>query len=802
MDGWRQDLRFGFRTLARRPGFSLTAVLTLALGIGANVAIFTVVNAVLLRPLPYPDSEDLQVLWSVNAETGERDRTIDHPDLAVFREMVPGITFAGYASSRPTLTGFGEPQVLFGARVTDGLLTLMGLQPEIGRDLTTGDDVPFGPAVVVVSHSFWTDRLGADPDVLGRTVNLNGVPWEVVGVAPEGFGYPDGAELWLPRRHESDGCQHGCNVMAAAARLAPGATREDVQQKLNAAAAALAEDFPDQHRDQGFELQPMLDFEVADVRTALWVLLGSVGMVLLIACANVANLLLVRASSRRGEVKLRATLGASRTRIIRQLLTESAILSAAGGVLGLILAMWGTRALISIAPEELPRLDGATMDPAVLGFTALLVCGVTAVFGVLPALQLTRGSRAASAGSRRVAGDRQTHRSRSVLLVAEVALSLTLLLGSGLLIRTLDEIRDVDLGFDTEGIERFRLSLPEARYDSLSVSVMLTEMEARLRAIPGVKAAGWSFGVPLSSGMIGASVNLLDRPEVGPADQPGIEVRAASTGFLESTGTALVRGRWFDSSDQYESERVAVINEAAARSFYPDRDPIGARLEPSVSWGFDDSYPATIIGVVGDVIRNSPKQPAPAAIYLVNSQFGANTGYVSLRLERGVRTAIPEARGVVADLDPSLAIWDVVRMDDLVGDARAATTFYTTLLTIFSVVALVLAAIGLYGVVAYTVSQRTREIGIRIALGAPAEEVTGMVIRQGIRPAILGIGVGLVVSWFGARMLASMLFGVTWQDPLTLVGVVGTLVLVSTVATAVPARRAARVHPSSALRAE
>lgn len=801
MDGWRQDLRFGIRTLLKRPGFSSTAVLTLALGIGATVAIFTVVNAVLLRPLPYPDSEGLHVVWSQNSETGERDRTVDHPDLGLFRETVGGVAFAGYAATRPTLTGFGDPLVVFGARVTDGLVTIMGLQPAMGRDLRASDDVDGGPAVLVVSHAFWTGRLAADPNVLGRTLTLNGEPWEVVGVAPEGFDYPAGAELWLARRHESDECQHGCNVMAAVARLAPGTTLEEAQLRLDATATSLAEDFPDMHRDQGFELQPMLDYEVADVRTALWVLLGSVGLVLLIACANVANLMLVRASGRRGEVALRATLGASRLRIVRQLLTESAVLSAAGGALGLLFAMWGTRALVAIAPDQLPRLAEATIDPVVLVFAGLLVCGVTAVFGVVPAMQLTQGSRAGSS-SRRVAGDRHADRSRSVLLVAEVALSLTLLLGSGLLIRTLSEMRSVALGFDTVGIERFRVSLPDSRYDSLGVAAMIDRMESDLSSIPGVSAAGWSFGVPFSSGTIGASVNLLDRPEVGPADQPGIEVRVATAGFLDATGTTLVRGRWFDGSDRYEAERVAVINEAAVRAFYADRDPIGARLEPAVSWGFHDTYAATIVGVVADVVRHSPTQAPPAAMYLANSQFAANTGYFSLRLEPGVATAIPEARRVVAALDPSLALYEVTTMENVVGDTRAATRFYTTLLGIFSGVALLLAAIGLYGVVAYTVSQRTREIGIRIALGAEAEDVTGLVVRQGIRPALLGIGVGLIVSWFGARMLGSLLFEVTWQDPLTLVGVVATLLVVTGLATALPARRAARILPSSALRAD
>jgi len=803
MDGWIQDLRFGARSLWRRPGFALAAVLTLALGIGANVSMFSVVNSVLLSPLPYPEPDDLMVVWTVNKENGQRKRTLDHPDVRAIQAQLPDLAVSGYAGTRPTLTGFGVPEVLFGARVTDGLIDVLGLTPVLGRDLQASDDIPDGPRVLVISHSFWTSRLGRNADVLGSMVELNGEPWEVVGVAPEGFDYPDGSELWMPRQHDPEGCGHGCRIMSAIARVAPGGTLPEVQSRLDAMSAGIASDFPDAHEFEGFKLDSMLDNEVADVRTALWILLGAVGMVLLIACANVANLMLVRASGRTAEVALRATLGASRLRIIRQLLTEAALLSLAAGLAGLALAYWGTTALTALAPDVLPRLDGPVLDTTVLGFAALLVVVVTGLFGVLPALQLGSQSLMEGVGrGDRTIGHSQGGRSRSALLVVEMALSLTLLLGTGLLLRTLAEIRAVDLGFETTGIERFRISVPDSRYDSLQIVAVLGEIEVAMNAIPGVQAAGMGFGVPLSSGGIFTSARALDVPELRPQDRLSIDFRPSSVGFLRATGTTLVRGRWFDQDDVYGAQGVAVINESAVRMHFPDRDPLGLMMQADVSWSFAETPPLMIIGIVEDVVKAGPTDAPVPAMYIPNAQFGANSAYVSLRLRPGTASVIPEARKALAALDPSLAIWNATTMDEVVSGAHAATTFYATLLTAFSVVALLLASVGLYGVVAYTVSQRTREIGIRIALGAASDQVVSMILRQGFKPALGGIALGLIISWFGARVLGSLLFEVSPQDPLTLVSVTLLLIGVAAIATTLPARRASRIPAASALRAE
>ena len=801
MEGWKRDVGFGVRTLRRRPGFAGAAILTLALGIGATVSIFSVVDAVLLNPLPYPDSDDLVVLWTRDTQTGARSLGIDHPDIRAMQDAVSGMKVAGFSGSRPTLTGFGDPQVVLGARVTDGMVDLMGLEPVVGRDLDASDDVEGGPAVIVVSHRFWTDRLARDANVLGRTITLSGVPWEIVGVGPEGFDFPDGSEFWIPRRHANDGCDHGCRILNAVGRVANDRGLGDVDAQLAAFSATLREQFPGAHRDDRFEVESMLAYEVADVRTALWVLLGAVGMVLLIACANVANLLLVRANGRRQEVALRAALGASRLRIVRQLLTESALIAVAAGAAGLVLAHWGTAALAGLAPEGLPRLDEVRISGAVLLFTGGLVVLVTGLFGVLPAMQASDGM-GASFGGRRTAGGRHSGRSRSLLLVGEVALSMTLLLGAGLLLRTLGELRAVDLGFETERIERFRVSLPESRYDSVSIGPFLAELETELARLPGVLSAGWGFGVPLASGNISASTILLDRPIPPPPDRPVFAVRPSTGGFLEATGMTLLRGRWFDERDTYGSQPVAVINEAAVRAHYDDKDPMGLGIRPDVTWGFSESPDFTIVGIVGDVVRGGPRDEPEPAVYLPNTQFGANSGYVSIRLAPGAPSAIPAARSIVARRDPSLAIWNVTTMEDAYAVANAPTVFYTTLLLIFSIVALLLSAVGLYGVVAYAVAQRTREIGIRIALGAAAEQVMRLVLREGIRPAILGVLVGLALSWASVRLLSSMLFGVSWGDPATQLGAAAVLVAVTLVATVIPARRASKVPPATALRSE
>lgn len=500
---------------------------------------------------------------------------------------------------------------------------------------------------------------------------------------------------------------------------------------------------------------------------------------------------------------LRATLGAGRGRIIRQLLTESTLLAGVAGLLGLGLAVWGTGVLLSLAPDALPRLDEVTVSGRVVGFTGLVVVAVTGLFGILPARQLSTVSLSQELGSdRRTTGDRRTGAFRSLLLAGEVALSLSLLLGAGLLLRTLAEARAVELGYETEGIERFRISVPESRYDSLGVPRFFERLERELEALPQVEEAGLGFGIPLASGSINTSFRFLDRPEPPPEDRTSMSLRMVSPGYLAASGIPLDRGRWFAFDDRRSSQPVAVINRAAAALHFPDSDPIGVQVSMDVSWGFDDDPVRTIVGVLGDVRTSSPTEEPEPAVYVPNAQFAANSMYAVLDLAPGVASAMTEAREVLARLDPNLAVTDVHRVEDVLRAELAPTRFYLTLLTVFSVLAIVLAAVGLYGVVAFLVTRRTREIGIRIALGASSDDVVRMIMRQGARPALVGMVVGLAASLLGADVLGSLLYGVSPQDPVTIVAVTAILGLVVVAATVLPAGRASRIPPATALREE
>ncbi len=800
MNGWWQDLRLALRALVRRPGFTAAVVGTLALGIGVVVSLFSVVDAVLLRPLPYPESERLVVFEKVDTEDGSRARSTDHPDIDAWAEAVPGMEVLGHTSWFPTLLMGRGAEVVTVSRVTGAPLATFGVRPRLGRDLVRADDAPEGPRVVLLSHGFWTERMGGAPDVLGRALTIDGEPWEIVGVAPEGFRFPGDPLLWMPRMHDREGCDHGCNIMVATGRLPAGMDVEAARERLRATDARLGEAFPEAHGEVVTDLRPLHEYEVADVRGALWILMGAVVLVLLIACANVANLMIVRGAARTGEVAVRATLGASRGRIVRQLLVEALVLAALAGALGTALASWGTEVLVAMAPDTLPRMEEVGLDARAVVLAGLLVLAVTAAFGLLPARRVARVAPASFLhAGQRVEGARGGSWSRSLLLSGEVALSLVLLLGAGLLLRTLGEIRSVELGYRVEGVERFRLSTPDSRYDVGATGRLFEELEARLAALPGVEAAGYAFGVPLASGSMSTGVEVPSRPDL---EAPVVDVRVASSGYLGVLGAPLVQGRWFNPDDRRGAEAVAVINEAAARVLFPDRSPLGEQVAMSVSWGYDDDPPRTVVGVVGDTRVRDATRPDGPALYVPDAQFGASDAYFTIRRAAGAASVLPAARAIVAELDPELAVTAEGSLAEAVDRETATTRFYLSLLGLFSTLAVVLAAVGLYGVVAFSVSRRVREIGIRRALGARAEDVVGLAVRQGVAPALVGVAIGLVGAWLGARALGSLLYGVRPGDPLTLLGVTALLLLVVLAATILPARRAAAGEPSSALRAE
>ena len=803
MDHLVQDLRFAVRSLRRRPGFTLAALFTLALGIGANTAVFTVVNGVLLRPLDYAEPEQLHMLWTYDTE-GEPDGRgwMSLPDIDDLRELDAIRALEGWQSTTVTLTDGDMPERVSGARVTGGMLELFGVAPLAGRDLRHEENSPDAPRVVVLSHDFWRQHLDGRPDVVGSTLELSEITYEVVGIAPEGFDFPEGSQLWVPYRHSLEGCGRGCSVYQTVARLGDGVTPEGAAQPLSALATALADEYPETNTEKSFRVEPLLSYQVGDVRAGLWVLLGAVGLVLLIVCANVANLLLVRASTRKGEVSVRAALGASRGRLVGQILTESVVLAGCGAALGVALSVVLLEGFRAIAPVSVPRIDEVGLDATVLLFAAGLTLAVSILFGLSPALHLARSSSAGElTGGARSGGGRREGRARSVLIAAEIGLSLALLFGAGLLMRSLGELYQVDLGFHERDVVRFSLSLPGARYDTLpEIASFYRELEERIASFPGVESVGSVQGAPLAGGNIAGGVDIEGRPEPEPGDWTYASVRAMTPGYFETLGLTLLRGRGIERTDDGDAEPVAVVNEAFVAENFPEGDPIGERVYIGSSFGYG-SPTWTIVGVVRDVRRTLTGQPTPE-LYVPHSKFGPGSLTVHVRGAPGVESLMPTIREEIRAMDPNLVATNVETIGQAIRDDAATARFYLLLVGIFAGLAVVLASVGLYGVIAYVVSRRTREIGIRIALGARAEEIRRMVVRQGAVQTLWGVGLGIAVSLIASRWLESLLFNVRPADPLVLAAVSVLIVGVSMAAIVLPARRATRVDPTRALRAE
>jgi putative ABC transport system permease protein len=576
MDHLRLDVRFALRSLARRPGFTVAAVLTLALGIGANTAIFSVVNGVLLRALPYPEPERVLMVWAqrnqlqaiVNGAQPQGRSFMSQPDIESVRELPGLLAVEGYSTRTLTLTGTGSPEQIDAGRVTGGLLEVFGLSPVLGRDIRHEENSESAPTVVVIGYGYWQERLGGRPDVLGTTIELSEQSYEIIGVAPPGFDFPGGAQLWIPYRLNLMGCGRGCHVFQAGlARLAPGITLESAQANLTRLAVNLSRDFPDTNTDKGFGFERIGDWVVHDVRDGLWMLLGAVAVVLLIACANVANLLLVRAAARRGEVAVRAALGASRGRLVSQVLIESLVLAFAGAAIGVVLASAGVGALKQVSPGTIPRIDSVSIDVSVLLFSLGVTVLVALLFGLSPALRLAatpvvEGLRAGARGGQLP----RENWSRAVLLSVEVGLSLVLLVGAGLLMRSLARLYDVDMGFDGREVVRFRINLPPARYDSLETIVTFYQtLEERIAALPGVASVGSVFGAPLASGDLWGDVRFEGQPEAEPGKEIYTSVRSATPGYMRAMGLELLRGRGIEPTDRAGTLPVAVVNDVFLR---------------------------------------------------------------------------------------------------------------------------------------------------------------------------------------------------------------------------------------------
>ena len=788
------------RALLRRPGFTAVALVTLALGIGANTAIFTVVNAVLLRPLPYPDPDELVLLLETNAEAGLDQVPASAVDYLAWRAGATRFeAMAAYANGQATLEGgVGDPQRLPAAAVRSTFFDVFKVPPLMGRGFVRGEDQRGAPAVVVLSHGLWQDRFGADPDVVGRTVQLDGAPAQVVGVMPEGFRFPGTAQLWTPlvfaQEQLDDRNWHFAPVVA---RLRDGATVASATEELQVLAARQEEAYPDSNAGWSAAAFPLHDELVGSSEAMLWVLLGAVGFVLLIACTNVANLLMVRAAGRRRETAIRTALGAGRGRLLGQLLVESLVLAVAGGAAGLLLAGWGLELLLALAPLTVP--GGATpgIDGTVLAFTLAVSVGAGLVFGTAPAALMWREEpltdlRDGGRGRLRGAGGRL----RSALVVAEIALALVLVVGAGLMVRSLSNLMGEDVGFPSGNLLVAQVALPAERYAGPErILGFYRSLLERVEAIPGVRSAALGPWLPPASGPI-----FHHRVEgvhtAWTMDLPTARSRPVSAGYFETLGIPVLEGRALGPEDRAETARVAVVDAAFANAFFPGESALGRRIRVL------EDEPREIVGVVGDVKNTGlAGAPQPTSYVPMTQTAWPDQGIV-------VRTAADPGRLVrpvtdaVHELDPGLPVFGVETMEQRLRSSVAQPRFQTRLLGLFALLALVLAAVGIYGVMAWSVAERTAEIGLRMALGASEPEVRDLVVKRALGLTLAGAALGVVGALVLTRVLSSFLFGVDARDPLTFVAVAVGLGVVALVASWLPARRASRLDPIRALSTE
>jgi predicted permease len=653
-----------------------------------------------------------------------------------------------------------------------------------------------------LSHALWQTRFGGSPEVLGRSFQLQGQPYEVVGVAPAGFDYPTGSGLWIPRRMDPESCGRGCHTMAGVGRLTPGATLEEARVQIAGLGANLRAAYPDTNLEKGFVVQSLQDLMVGGVREGLVAVMGAVGILLLIACANVANLLLVRASARSGEMAVRKALGASVARLASQSLAEGAVIAVGGAVLGLAVASGVLSVLPVLTGGSIPRLQGVRLDRTVLAFSVAAMGAVALVFGLAPALRVARSSVRAGLGEGAGVrgGDRQGF--RTLLLSVEVALSAVLLVGAGLLARTFQELYAVDVGFDTEDVFRFEVSLPPQEYGSLDeVRVFFRELEARIATIPGVVSVGSVWGPPLGRGRATGTVFIGGRPDPTPEEEREGSVHAVGPGYLETMGIRVVQGRALVESDDTDPEPVALVNEQFVREHFPTEDPIGQTARVGVSLGYG-SKPYRIVGVIADVRSQAISAEPEAEMWMPHGHFGPEAMNVAVKLAPGADPPLAEIRDIVRGMDPNLPLYRIETVEEAVSQQVAPTRFYLLLLLSFASVAALLAAVGLYGVAAYAASRRTHEIGLRVALGAPRGQVLRLILGHGLRPAIAGLAVGLVAAWWGGRVLRAILFTVDPRDPTVFALVSMLLVIVALAASWLPARRATAIDPALALRGD
>ncbi len=799
MDSLLQNFRVAIRSLLRHRGFTLVAVITLGLGIGATTAIFSVVYGILLRPLPYPDADRLvavgQTLRSNPAEPVSG--SVSHVNFLDWQRDSKAIsTMALFSGARMVVANLGDADVVTGAVVTPRFFEVFTSLPVMGRTFNDDEDRPGGPEAIVVSHQFWRERLGGRADVLLQVVEVNGRPRPIVGVTPPGFDFPRRAQLWMPVKNNDEQCGRGCVYLNGIGRLADGASVEAARLEMAAIAAHLEEEFPGANTDITVMVQTLEDRTVGSVRLALIVLLGAVAMVLLIACANVANLVLVRGTVRQSEIAVRAALGAGRRGIVSYLLTENLVLAIAGGSLGLVLALWGVDVLKAWAPVDLPRLDELGFDRPSFFFALAMVMVTTLVFGLGPSLRLSRVSISQALGQRGTVGLGRNRWTRATLLVVEVGLSLVLLLGAGLLLRSLSALQRTDLGFHTEGRATFMVSLPAARYAPEQVVAWHDRFDEELGAIPGVTRVARISELPLGTAENVNSFTRPDLPPPPPGRAPSARVGTVDPEYFSTMGIAVLAGRVFEPSDRQGSQPVVIINRKMADVFWPGENPVGRPIRVS------RREPAVVIGIVSDVRSTAVGTPPQPEMFIPHGQSQARSMNYILQSPPDTAQAIAAARRIVRKMDTGLPLISPGSMEQLLNRHLGRPQFYVVLLGLFAALALVLAAVGIYGVVAYVVSQRTREIGVRVALGAGRVDIVGLMLWQGLRPAMIGVGLGGLVALGAGRVIRGLLYDVEPYDPLTFAGVTVALLSIVVIASAVPARKASGVAPAEALRSE
>jgi predicted permease len=800
-----QDAGYALRKLRSAPLFTLTVVITLALGIGATTAIFSVVNGVLLKPLPFPSSERIMRI-AFDQQGGDAGTP---PDLIDFRTRSKAFEgFALYDAATANLVRDGaDPMRIVGVRVSANWFSLFRVKPLHGRFFAAGEDAEGAPDVIVLSERIWRREFGADPAIVGTTLEINATPMTVIGIASTAQQYPMAAEVWLPTRFGASDWsddRRGARWLSMLGRVQDGVPIEHAVSEVDRIEREMEKRFPEVFRDRRATAVPLQQYIVGDVKTPLYIILAAVGLVLLVACANVANLMLVRATAREGEMAIRTALGAGRGRLARQLITESVILSIVGGAAGLLLATWGMRALLSMAPNWLPRIDTVSIDATALAVTAAVTLLIGIAFGILPAFQV--GARdltsALRAGSRGLLTHQGANRIRRFIVVTEVALAVMLLSGAGLLIRSFKQLMAVDPGFRPEGVLVMKLRLPQRTYDDLDkLRQFETTLESRLRTLPGVRAAALANYAPLDGASFALTYAIRGRPAVRPSEEPVASIRVITSDYFAALGTRVLSGRAFTAGDRDGATRVAIVNRSLARKQFPNEDPIGKYVD--LGWTRDGvRQGGQIVGVVADTRDDALKEDATPTIFVPMSQTPVEVLTVIARTTAAPTALVGPVRNAVREIDRTIPLYGIQTMDQRIAGTVGPERFYATVLGIFAAVALTLAAVGLYGIIAYAVSQRTHELGLRVALGATGQRITRMVISEGLVITAIGALIGVVAAIGASRYLSSLLYNVKGTDPIVLAVVAVTLVVVTALASYLPARRAARVDPLVAMRGD